>query len=158
MPANRLANRRPVTGQHIHHPTWQPGGAGQFGNAQRGQRGFHRRFDNHRTASRQRRANLPGQHQKREIPRQNKAHNTNRLTHKQCHMIIGRRADLIINFINRLGMPFQAMDGFRNINSGTIINGFAAIKAFQNRKFMAVAQQQLAEPNQHIFAGGRVQA
>ena len=73
-------------------------------------------------------------------------------------MIIGRRADLIINFINRLGMPFQAMDGFRNINSGTIINGFAAIKAFQNRKFMAVAQQQLAEPNQHIFAGRRVQA
>mmetsp|Transcript_27344 Transcript_27344/g.50155 ORF Transcript_27344/g.50155 Transcript_27344/m.50155 type:complete len:238 (+) Transcript_27344:971-1684(+) len=69
-----FADVGPEPGHHVEHAARHARLHGQFGHTQGGQRRLFGGFQDHRTARRQRRANLPSEHQKREIPGQDKAH------------------------------------------------------------------------------------
>ena len=48
-------------------------------------------------------------------------------------MIVRGRRDLVVDLVDQLGMPEEAMDGFGHIHRLAIIDRFARIEAFQNR-------------------------
>ena len=59
---------------------------------------------------------------------------------------------MVINLVDRFGVPFDGGDGLGDINFSTITDRLAAINGFHHRKFMSVAGDKLTKSDQHIFA------
>ena len=156
--ANRLAGIGAGAGDDVQHATRDSRLHRQFGNTKRRQRRLLGRLDHHRAAGGQRRTDLPGQHQQREIPRQHRADNADRLAHDKRHRVLADRGRLVIELVDGLGMPDQRVDGLGNIDGGAITNRLAGIDRFQDRQLVPVAADQLGKPDQHRLALGRMKA
>jgi len=127
---DHLAHRA-VAGDDIDHTFGQPRLIADVGEQQRGQRCVFGRFQHHGVARGQRRGDLPGQHQKREIPRDDLATNPKRLCIRQHIRHQLRHACVIIE------MPLRQ----RNVDVARFADRFAIVQRFQHREQPAVFLQ-----------------
>ena len=82
-----------------------PGLDREFGQAQRGQRGQFRRFDDDRVAGRQGWPDFPREHRHRGVPRQDPADHADGLTDDQPHVVRVRWCRLAEHLVSGLGVP-----------------------------------------------------
>ena len=129
---------------------------GQLGHAQGGERGLLGRFDDDGAARGQRRADLPGEHEEREVPGQDKAHHTDGFTHHHRDVIVRGRGNLIIHLINGFRVPLDAVDRLRDVHGFAIKDGLAAVQALHHCEFAGVAGEEFGETDEDVFALGRV--
>ncbi|MCY1533857.1 hypothetical protein D9M68_692060 [compost metagenome] len=125
---------------------------GELGNAQRGQRGFLRRLHDDGATRGQRGADLPGEHQQREVPGQHQANHADGFADYHRH---GARPDgsrAVVDLVDQLSVPAQRMDGLGDVDVLAFANGFAAVQAFHHSQFMSVVFEQLGKPQEDRLA------
>ncbi len=152
MSSQRFSYRGSIPRKNLQYASWNTCLHGQFRDAQRRERGLFGRFYNDGTARRQGRTNFPSEHQKREVPRQYNADHPNGFTHNHRHRSITNRCRLIIKLVRCLGVPFDCVDGFGNIDQFAVTDRFTAVEAFHDREFSPVSCHQFAQTDQHVFA------
>ena len=91
------------TGDDVHHPVGKSRLLDQFAEPQRGERRLLGRLQNHGAAGGERRPEFPCRHQQGEVPRDDLAHHTNRLT-QRVGVELGPRG---IGHRNRDGVAFN---------------------------------------------------
>ncbi len=145
--AERLACDRPLSGEDIEDTARQTGLVRQLGDTQRRHAGFLRRLDDDGVARRQRRADLPGQHQDREVPGQHTADDADRLANHHGDRVVARRRDLVVDLIGGFGVPLEAMQRFGEVHGFDFEDRLAALQTLQHGQLVLVAPDQLAKRN-----------
>ena len=142
--ADGLAGDRTFAGDDIQDATRQACFVGKLRDAKRGHGGFLRRFDNQRVSTGERRSDFPGHHQHREVPGQHTADHADRLAHDHGDRIVTYRSNLVVGLVGGFGMPFEAMQRFRDVDRLDLLDRLAALDAFKYRKFVVMPTDQLA--------------
>jgi ParB family chromosome partitioning protein len=114
--------RAAVAGHHVEHARRQPGLRRQLGEQQRRERGELGRLQHHRVAERQRRCNLPGQHQQREVPRDDLPDHADR-------QLVGQRALLQLR---PAGVMVEVARRQRHVDVARLPDRLAVIERLQH--------------------------
>ncbi|MNM58390.1 hypothetical protein D3C81_696210 [compost metagenome] len=152
VPADGLAHFTATARHQVEHTGRDTGLMGQLGHAQGAEGGFLGRLDHDRATGGQRRGNLPGQHQQREVPRQHQADHADGLTHHHGHGRVAGRGSGVVDLVDQLGVPANRVDGFRHVDVLALADRLAAVQRFQHGQFVGVVFQQLGELQQHVLA------
>ena len=114
-------------------------------------------FTHQRAAGGERRADLPGEHQQREVPGQHQPDDADRLADDERDMVVGGRRHLVVDLVDRLGVPAQALHGLGQVDGLAVEDGLAAVEALHHRQLDQVRLDQVGQPQQRGLAVGRVQ-
>ena len=110
-----------------------------------------------RAAGGERRADLPGEHQEREVPGQHQPDDADRLADDERDVVVGGRRHLVVDLVDRLGVPAQALHGLGQVDGLAVEDGLAAVEALHHRELDEVRLDQVRQPQQRRLALGRVQ-
>ncbi|MDZ7748879.1 MAG: hypothetical protein U5K43_08520 [Halofilum sp. (in: g-proteobacteria)] len=152
MAPERLARAGTVAGDHVEHPARHARLVGELGDAHRGHRGLLGRLDDHAVARGQGRTQLPREHHQREVPRQHRADHPDGLAHDHRHGVVADRRGLVVDLVDGLGVPQDALDGLGHVDRGAVADRLARVQALHHRELVAVALQQLAQAHHHALA------
>ncbi len=154
----RLAHGMAKARQHVKDAVRNARLLGQTRDAQGGQRGFFGRLENDRVAGSECRAQLPAGHHQREVPRYDGGNHPERFAGHQRQGRLLHRGDLIVNLVDRFGVPGDAVGGGGGIIAHGIADGFAHIQRLQQRQLYLVQAHQLGETLHNLLALFRWQA
>ncbi|MNI40760.1 hypothetical protein D3C73_949950 [compost metagenome] len=157
MPANRFAGFASTARHDVEHACRDPGLVRQFDHAQGAEGSLARRLDHDGATGRQRRGNLPGQHQQREVPRQHQADDADGFAYDHGHGSGPGGGGVVVDLVDQLGVPADGVDGFRHIDVLALADRFAAVQAFQHGQFMGVLLKQAGKIQQDVLALARRQ-
>ena len=105
VPADGLADGRAATGHDVEDARRQTRLGRQLGDAQQAQRRVAGRLDDHGVAGRQGRSELPGGHQGRVVPGDDRADHADRLAHDHGQRVLAGRGDVVVELVDGLGVP-----------------------------------------------------
>ncbi|MNQ89166.1 hypothetical protein D3C85_1044640 [compost metagenome] len=144
--------------QHVEHAGRDAGLDGQLGNADGGQRGLLGRFEDHRVAGGQRRAELPAGHQQGEVPRHDGGDHADRLAGHQAQFIVRRGSDFVVDLVDGFAIPADGAGGGGNVDAQGVADRLAHVQGFQQGQLFAVGVDQVGKADQHLLALDRGQA
>ena len=146
-----------VTCDNVHDTRRNARLGANLGKDHRRERGVFRRFQHHRVAHRQGRGNFPGQHEQREIPRDDLATDTQRLAVGQFGF----------HQLGKTGVVIEMPDRQGHINIAAFADRFAVVERLHHRQKAAVFLHQTRDgiknagapvarfgPGRLRFAGG----
>lgn len=154
----RLAYRVAIARQHVEHAFRNTGLDGQLGDADGGQRRLLGGLEDHRVAGGQGRTEFPAGHQQREVPRHDGGDHADRLAGHQAQLGMGSGGDFVIDLVDRLGAPAQAVGGAGDVDVQRVADRLAHVQGFQQGQLLGVLQQQIGEADHRLLALGRRQA
>ena len=147
-----------IARQHVEHAFRNAGLDGQLGDADGGQRRLLGGLEDHRVAGGQGRTEFPAGHQQREVPRHDGGDHADRLAGHQAQLGMGSGGDFVIDLVDRLGAPAQAVGGAGDVDVQRVADLLAHVQGFQQGQLLGVLQQQIGEANHRLLALGRRQA
>ncbi len=147
-----------AAGYHIENALGNAGFERQLGQAQRGQRRLLGRLEHHRISHRQGRAQFPGGHDHREVPRHHQPDHADRLFHDQRQIVGAGRADLAIHLVAGLAVILDAVAGGADVDGQRVRDRLAHRDGFQQRQLFLVGAHQLGEFQQNAFTLPRLAA
>ncbi len=118
----------PVSGHDVHHPGRETDLLAQLGKAQRRQRGEFGRLEHHGVSHGERGGNLPGQHQEREVPRDDLPDHSHRLP-------VGQ---LLLHELGPAGMVIEVARHQRHVDVAGFPDRLAVVERLQDGKEPAV--------------------
>ena len=128
VPAKRLPRILAKPRHDVQHATGQPRLGGKLGQTQRRKRRLLGRFQHHRIACGQGRRELPGCHVEREVPRHHRADHPKRHAADERDVPPAGRRDLVIELVDRLGMPLEEMRRTGHIDVHRLGNRLAHVE------------------------------
>ncbi len=154
----RLAYGMAKAGQHVEYAVGNTRLLGQTRDAQGGQGGLFGRLEDHRVAGGERRAQLPAGHHQREVPRHDGSDHPEWFAghQRQCRLL--DRCDLIVDLVDRFGVPGDTVGSGRSVIAHGIADGFAHVQRLQQRQLQFVETHQFGEALQDLLALFRWQA
>ena len=91
----------PVPVTTLRTPAGRPASSGEVGDAQRGERGLLGRLDDEGAAGGERGADLPREHEQREVPRQHEADDADRLAHHEGDVVGRGGRELVVDLVDQ---------------------------------------------------------
>ena len=152
MQRQRGAGLVAVTWQHVEDARRHARFQRDVGQAQRRQRRFFGRFQYHAVAGREGGRDLPGGHNHRVVPRHDGGDDAYRFARDQGQAVGGGRGDFIVDFIDRLAIPAQAVGRGAHVHALAVFDWFAHVQGFQQGQFGTVFLHQVGELDQHALA------
>ena len=109
-----------------------------LGKAERGKRRLLGRLHDDGIACGERRAEFPGAHEEREVPRHHGGDDTQRFARDHADRIAARRRDLVIDLVDGLGIPLHGGDDAVDIHALRKGDRLAHVERFEERQFLAM--------------------
>ena len=144
--------------QHVEHAGRDARFQRQLGHADGGQRGFLRRFDDHRVAGGQGRAQLPGGHDHREVPRHDGGDHADRLAGHQAQFVVRGGGHFVIDLVDRLAAPADGARGTGHVDTQGEGDRLAHVEGFQQGQLLGVGVEQVGEADHDLLALDRLHA
>ena len=152
--AERLAGGLAEAGEDVEHAVRDARLGGQLGERERDDRRLLRGLEDDRVARRQRRAELPGRHQQRVVPRHDQPDHADRLARDERERRRSRRPDLAVDLVDRLGEVAEV--GRRAVDLALrAADRLAHVERDHQREPVAVALDQVGQPQEDGAARAR---
>jgi hypothetical protein len=152
VPRERLASDLTEPGQHAEDTIRDSGLRGECSDPDRRQRRFLRRLQDERVSGGERRSDLPGRHDEREIPRHDRRDHADGLAGDHRKRIRARWRDLVVDLVDGFRVPGDAARRGRDVDRETVGDRLAHVECLEQRELVAVQKQQLRELEQHLLA------
>ena len=133
-------------GDDVDHPGRVTGLDCQLAQAQRGQGGRIGRLEHDRTASGQRRAPLPGDHEQREVPGDDLPSDADRLSLGVAEVVAADGDDLALDLVGPAGVIAEAVDHERQVDVAALGDWLAVVKGLELGQLVDVLLDQVGEP------------
>ena len=154
MPPQRLAGRLAEPRDDVEDAVGDAGLGRQLGEADRAERGELGRLDDEAVAGRQRRGRLPARHHEREVPRQDRTDDPDRLADDHPQRIPPRRRDRVVQLVGRLRIPAERLDRLRQVRLATIRDRLARLERLDQRQLLGVRLDQVGQAQEDGLALG----
>jgi hypothetical protein len=149
MTYERGAGRLAETRQHVDDPGRKADLLDQLGEAERRERRLLGRLENHGAARGERGGELPRRHRQREVPRDDRAHDADRLPARvHVHLGEGRGERFSPHLRAPPGEVAEVVDYDRKVTLPRIPKRLAVVEALQLRELLRVLLNQVREPEQ----------
>ena len=145
--AERLTGGLAEPGEDVEHAVRHARLGGQLRERERDDRRLLRGLEDDRVAGRQRRAELPGRHQDRVVPRHHQPDDADRLARDERERGGPGRADLAVDLVDRLGEVAEVRRRAVDLALGAA-DRLAHVERDHQREPVAVALDQVGEPEQ----------
>ena len=139
-------------GHNVDHPVGHPGLGDELGQAQRRERGLLSGLEDHAVSRSQSRPELPRRHQKREVPRDDLAHDSHRLA-QGVRMEVGARrvrnrdVDCVALDLGRPpGHIVEQVGGQGNVGHTGHPQGLAVVQCLELGQFVEMVEDQVTNP------------
>ena len=153
--AQRFAGRVAEAGHDAEDAGRDPRLQREFGEPQCGQRRLLRGLEHERVAGGERRPDLPGRHDHREIPGHDGPDHADRLATDQRERVLRGRRDFAVDLVDGLGVPADAARGGGNVHLQRIADRLAHVQRLEQRQFRGGGLDEPCEFLQHPLARGR---
>ena len=145
-----------VAGDHVEHALGQPRLERQLAQPQARQRRLLGGLEHDRAARRQRRGDLPGRHQQREVPRDDlPAHADRLLARVAVHVRLGDRQHVAGDLGRPAGEVAQVLDRERHVHAPGELDRLAVVERLQLGELVGVVLEGLGEGQHRARALGR---
>ena len=151
----RLAGRLAEARDHVEDAVRDPGFGSQLGEAERAERGELGRLDDQAVAGGERGRRLPGRHHDREVPRQDRPDDPDRLADDHAERVRPRRRDRVVQLVGRLRIPSERLDRLRQVRVATIRDRLARLERVEQRELLGIGLDQVGQAKEDGLALGR---
>ena len=142
MPADRLPRRLAEAGDDLEHAVGKACLSGELRETKRGQRRLLRGLEDDAVPGRERGTELPRGHHQGEVPRHHRADDAERLADDRDVRVGPGRRDLVVDLVDRLAVPGDALRGERHVDVRRVANRLAHVDRLQQRKLLGVLGHQ----------------
>ena len=146
----------PVT--TLRTPSGRPASAAELRDPQQAERRRRRGLDDDGVAGRERRAELPGRHLRRVVPGDHRADDAARLAGDRGDRALGRRRDLAVELVGRLGVPADAGGRLGHVQADRVGDRLAGVDRLDEAELARVRLDQVRPADEDPLAVARVQA
>ena len=151
----RLAGRVAEAGQHVEHAVGNSGLEASSATRMAVSGDFSEGLRMKRVAGRERRADLPGRHDQREVPRHDRADHADRLARDERERVGTGGRHFVVHLVDRLGVPGDAARARRDVHREAVADRLAHVERLEQRELVAVREHQFREAQQHALALAR---
>ena len=141
----RRTGGRAVTRHDVDHAVRNAGLLREPRHPQASQRRLLGRLHDDRATSRQGRAPLPGDHQRRKVPRNDLADHADRLAPRVAEVVAADRNRLALNLVGPTGVVAQAVDHQRNVGRARVADRLAVVERFERRQLVGLFLDQVGQ-------------
>ena len=144
------------TGNDVERPGWQARLGHQLPEHQRGQRRHRGRLQNDGVAERQRRSNLPHGLEEREVPRGDRADDTDRLAQRQQEGVLTAGERVAIELVGIFAEVRKALGRGRHVDLGGLEDGLAVVLGLDLAEVVGAGEQELRRAHEDAAALSRL--
>ena len=119
---------------HVEHAFGDARFGGELRELQGGERGDAGGLEDDAVAFGKGGAELPAHHHEREVPRQDAGDHPGGLAHDEPQPAVSGGGDAAVLLVRAFGVPFEALDGFRQIREQAFADGLPAVQRFEDRQ------------------------
>ena len=140
----------PVT--TLRTPSGMPGLGAQLRDPEQAERRRRRRLDDDRVAGGERRAELPGGHLGRVVPRDDRRDDADRLAGDRRDHALRRGGDLAVELVDRLGVPPDAGGRLGHVEAHRVGDRLARVERLDDPQLAGVGLDEVGPAEEHALA------
>ena len=152
MATDRLAHHAAGAGDDVENAVRDARLGAQLGDPEQAQRGVGGGLDHDRVAGRERRAQLPGGHLSRVVPRDHGADHAHRLPGDRRERALGRRRDLPVELVRGFRVPSDAGSRLGHIEAHRVGDRLAGVDGLDQPQLPAVGLDEVRPADQDPLA------
>ena len=137
---------------HVEHAFGDARFGGELRELQGGERGDAGGLEDDAVAFGKGGAELPAHHHEREVPRQDAGDHPGGLAHDEPQPAVSGGGDAAVLLVRAFGVPFEALDGFRQIREQAFADGLPAVQRFEDRQLDLMLFDEPDEAHEDFFA------
>ncbi len=153
---DRVADHASAAGNHVEHARWQAALFRVLSEFQKGERGVGCRLDDDRVSARQRRRDLPDREHEREVPRSDRADDTNRLAQRVRESVVGDGNRVAGDFPRPAREVVKALRGRGGVDELRFENRLAVVDGLDAPDLVRLRGEHVRDPPEHFRAVARL--
>ncbi len=150
--AKGLARRFAHAGQHVEDAVRNARFGRDLGEAESGKGRLFGGLQDHGIARGKRRAELPCGHEEREVPRHDRGDDAERLARDHGERVAIGRRDLVIDLVDRLGIPLDGVHHASDVDIHGEGDGLAHVERFEKSEFVRMLLDEPGEFQERLLA------